>query len=213
MSEERKHFRIDLEALVQSRPLDEQEAITLATEIKSHPPTAGTVDSETVKMNKQIQDAIAAVTSNNMQMGHLLGLMNQKINIILRELEVQKALNSKEGEPAVMQMPVNISGGGALIYCDDEHMPNTQLDLKITFIPEHVAIRSVARVIKAFPADTNDPYGKWKVAVEFSHMHDEDQDRVVRKVLQEQTKQLRAKKRAERQAAEEQPPQEPNEQE
>ena len=200
MGQERKHFRIDLEALVQCSVIDEAQANELASAIQART-AVNTVDSETVKMNKQIQDAIAALTSTDLKMGVLMDLMNQKINIILRELEVQKSLNPQNGVPANVQMPINISGGGALIYHQEELPAGALLDLKITFVPEHVAIRTVSRVIKSFPSD-NDPNGSWKVAIEFSHMHDDDQDRVVRKVLQEQTKQLRAQKRAERQAAE-----------
>lgn len=199
MAQERKHFRIDLEVLVQCSVLNEDEAHNLATAIRSR--TATEVDSETVKMNKQLQDGIAALSGTDLQTGHLLDLMNKKINLILRELEVQKSLNPQSGEPANIAMPVNISGGGALIYSQHEFAPGTLLDLKITFIPEYVAIRSVSSVIKSFPSP-DDPHGPWKVAIEFTHMHEEDQDRVVRKVLQEQTKQLREQRRAQRQAEE-----------
>ncbi len=202
MADERRHFRIDLEALVSCKELTEQEAFQLAAEIKSQSPTTGTVDSETVKLNKQIQDSITAISSNNLQMGHLLNLFNRKINLLFGEIEVMKAKSAESGGPITKEMPINISGGGALIYSDIEFAPGTLLDLKITFIPEHVAIRSVSRVIKAFTNSPDDRHGNWKIALEFAHMHDEDQDRVVRKVLQEQTKQLRAQKRAEHLASE-----------
>ena len=200
MGQERKHFRIDLEALIQLSILSEDEAHQLATAIQSKIP-AESIDSETVKMNKQIQDGVSALTSTDLQMGHLLDLMNQKINLILRELEVQKSLNPNNGTPPNVLMPINISGGGAMIYSQEELAASTLLDLKITFIPEHVAIRTVSRVIKSFP-NNQDSNGPWKVAIEFPHMHDDDQDRVVRKVLQEQTKQLRQQKREQRQAEE-----------
>lgn len=200
MAQERKHFRIDLEALVQYSIIDEPTANELATAIQSMTP-GDHVDSETVKMNKQIEDLISSFTTSDLQLGHLLGLMNKKINIILRELEVQKSLNPNNGLAPNILMPVNISGGGALIYAQEELPPGALLDLKITFVPEYVAVRSVSKVIKSFAAN-DDVNGPWKVAIEFTHMHEEDQDRVVRKVLQEQTRQLRAQKRAERQAAE-----------
>ncbi len=200
MDQKRRHFRIDLEALIQCSTINEEQASELATAILSQTPN-NSIDSETVKMNKQIQDAIAAVTGSDLKMGLLLDLMNQKINIILRELEHQKSLNPQNGTPTNVLMPVNLSGGGALIYHQQELEKDSLLDLKITFIPEHVAIRTVSRVIKSFPAE-DDPNGPWKIAIEFAHMHEEDKDRVVRKVLQEQTKQLREQKRAERRAAE-----------
>lgn len=200
MGQERRHFRIDLEALIQCNIIDQDQAHELASAIHARTAT-NTLDSETVKMNKQIQDAIAVLTSTDLRLGHLLDLMNRKINIILRELEVQQSLNSQNGTSGNILMPINISGGGALIYQQQELAVDTLLDLKITFVPEHVAIRTVSRVIKSFPSNGS-PHGPWKVAIEFTHMHDDDQDRVVRKVLQEQTKQLRAQKRAEREAAE-----------
>ncbi len=200
MSQSRKHFRIDLEALVQCTIIDEPQANNLATMIRSRVPSES-IDSEAVKINKQILDAIAALSNSNMQLGHLLDMLNMKINLLTQEVEFLKALNPQSGVPANILMPINISGGGALIYYQQELDAGTLLDCKITFVPEHVAVRSVARAIKSFPAE-GDPNGEWRVAIEFTHMHEEDQDRVVRKVLQEQTKQLRAQKRAEREAAE-----------
>ncbi len=197
MSSERRHFRIDIEALVRIRKLNTQQAMELATEIKSGSPLGSHLDSQTLKINKQIQDGIAAIASTNMQLGHLLELMNKKVNLLLEELHEQKELNAQEGEPVTRRIPINISGGGALIYSNENYEEQSLLDIRITFLPEHIAVRSVARVIKCFNAEEGDPNGIWRVALEFTEMHEEDQDRVVRKVLQEQTRQLRQKRRQE----------------
>lgn len=190
---ERQHFRIDLEAMVQVNTLpSEEETQELITQVMSNNTISGTADSEMVKINKQIQDGITMMTGTDLQLGHVLDLLNRKINQLQLDLN---AKNQKEGGGSNRRMPINLSGGGALIYCNEELASGTMIDLKITFVPEHVAVRSVARIIKSFPA-TNDPHGTWKVAVEFTHMNEDDQDRVVRKVLQEQTKQLRERRRA-----------------
>ncbi len=189
---ERRHFRIDLEAMVQFSLLSEADAHTLASRILNSNLASTTVDSETVKINKQIQDGISMVTGTDLQLGHLLDLMNRKINLILRELEVQH--DQQEGKSSNVVMPVNLSGGGALIYSQQQLESGAQIDLKITFLSDHVAVRSVARVIRSIPAK-NDPHGPWKVAVEFTHMHEDDRDRVIRMVLHEQTKLLRERSR------------------
>ncbi len=190
---ERQHFRIDLEAMVQFNVLtSEEEVHELTTQVLSNNTVSGAADSEMVKINKQIQDGITMVTGTDLQLGHVLDLLNRKINQL--QLDIN-AKHEKEGGSKNRLMPVNLSGGGALVYSDEELTTDTMVDLRITFIPEHVAVRSVARTIKSFPA-TNDPNGAWKVALEFTHMHEEDQDRVVRKVLQEQTKQLRERRRS-----------------
>ncbi|MBT3197456.1 MAG: PilZ domain-containing protein [Gammaproteobacteria bacterium] len=194
MAPERKHFRIDLEALVRTRIISDGEAHELATTITSGHPSLNQSDSKLTQLNKQIQDSITALNSKDLQMGRLFDLFNQKINLLANELDIQKsASTSHSDESTTTLMPINLSGGGALIYSQKALEPGLQMELIITFIPEHVAIRCIAKSIKSFPVDDN-PHGLWRIAIEFTHMHEDDQDRVVRKVLQEQTKQLRARR-------------------
>ena len=194
MSQERRHFRIDLDALVRTHVIQEEEAHELAAAIQANHPAQSQADTELSKLNKQIQDSINLATTRDLQTGHLFDLINQKLNLLLNELQIQHSHSANPDEPTTQMMPINLSGGGALIYSQHELTAGSLLDLTITLIPEHVAIRTVARSVKAFPTK-EDPNGPWQAAIEFTHMHEDDQDRVVRKVLQEQTKQLRERKK------------------
>ena len=70
MSQERRHFRIDLDALVRTHVIQEEEAHELAAAIQANHPAQSQADTELSKLNKQIQDSINLATTRQHHNDH-----------------------------------------------------------------------------------------------------------------------------------------------
>ncbi|NJN69395.1 MAG: PilZ domain-containing protein [Nitrospira sp.] len=89
-------------------------------------------------------------------------------------------------------MDVNLSGGGVGFVSDRELFTGDQLALKL-ILPPFILIKATVRVIRAMPQTGGQGY---VIATEFVDLKPDDQEHLIRHILQAQAEQLRARRKA-----------------
>lgn len=105
---------------------------------------------------------------------------------------VLNALAVIQPSSVVMAMPtdVNLSGGGVGFVSTREFAANDLLALKL-ILPPFVQIQAVAKVIRSLPLANGDGF---TIATEFTDLKADDQEHIIRHILQTQAERLRARR-------------------
>jgi hypothetical protein len=107
---------------------------------------------------------------------------------------ILNALAASRPDSVVMARPmdVNLSGGGVGFVSDRELSTDDQLALKL-ILPPFILIKATVRVIRAMPQGRGQGYA---IATEFVDLKPDDQEHLIRHILQAQAEQLRARRKA-----------------
>lgn len=89
-------------------------------------------------------------------------------------------------------MDINLSGGGVGFVSDRQFSAGDQLALKL-ILPPFILIKGVVRVIRAIPKAQGQGF---TIATEFVDLKPDDQEHVIRHILQAQAERLRARRKS-----------------
>lgn len=105
---------------------------------------------------------------------------------------ILNALAAIQPSSVVMAKPtdVNLSGGGVGFVSAREFSANDQLALKL-ILPPFVQIQAIAKVIRSLPLATGEGF---TIATEFTELKADDQEHLIRHILQTQAERLRARR-------------------
>ena len=105
---------------------------------------------------------------------------------------ILNALATTHPESVSMAKPtnVNLSGGGVGFVSTREIAPGAHLALKL-ILPPFTLIRALVKVIRAVPVDDGQGFS---IATEFVDLKPDDQEHVIRHVIQTQAERLRARR-------------------
>jgi hypothetical protein len=80
-----------------------------------------------------------------------------------------KARITSQGGAVAAAVTVNLSGGGALLACSSSEVPDDELSIELTLVPERAAVKFAGRVARRTPKT---------IAVEFTDIGAEDRVRL-----------------------------------
>ncbi len=182
--ERREWIRIDDRVLMEYRLLMES-GHTLPVEAG-----APTADIISTAVGKPTADLLAR--SGDSLVGSPVLPWIMKVDYLLEV--ILKALAASRPDSVAMARPmdVNLSGGGVGFVSDRELSIGDQLALKL-ILPPFILIKATIRVIRAMPQAGGQGYA---IATEFVDLKPDDQEHLIRHILQAQAEQLRARRKA-----------------
>jgi hypothetical protein len=182
--ERREWLRIDDRVLMEYRLLMES-GHTLSVEVG-----APTADMISTAVGKPTAELLAR--SGDSLVGSPVLPWIMKVDYLLEVILNALAASRPESVAMARPMDVNLSGGGVSFVSDREFSPGDQLALKL-ILPPFILIKATVRVIRAMPQARGQGYA---IATEFVDLKPDDQEHLIRHILQAQAEQLRARRKA-----------------
>ncbi len=182
--ERREWIRIDDRVLLEYRLLSESSPV----------PSSG-VDESTADMiasavTKPTADLLAR--SGDALAGSPVLSWIMKIDYLLEVILNSLATVNPSSIAMAKLTDVNLSGGGVGFVSAREFAVNDQLALKL-ILPPFTLIQTVAKVIRAVPHANGQGYS---LATEFIDLKADDQEHLIRHILQTQAERLRARRKS-----------------
>lgn len=115
-----------------------------------------------------------------------------KVDYLLEVILNALAAGRPDSVAMARPMDVNLSGGGVGFVSDRELSIGDQLAVKL-ILPPFILIKATIRVIRAMPQAGGQGYA---IATEFVDLKPDDQEHLIRHILQAQAEQLRARRKA-----------------
>lgn len=182
--ERREWIRIDDRVLMEYRLLMES-GHTLPVEAGT--PTA---DMISTAVGKPTADLLAR--SGDSLVGSPVLPWIMKVDYLLEVILNALAASRPDSVAMARPMDVNLSGGGVGFVSDRELSIGDQLAVKL-ILPPFILIKATIRVIRVMPQAGGQGYA---IATEFVDLKPDDQEHLIRHILQAQAEQLRARRRA-----------------
>jgi len=179
MSEERRrYFRVNDEAEISFRIMDEADLENW----QQHQQTGSAA--ELAKLETEIGVALSHLKSQSPQVGKLLELLNQKINLVSRN-EVAALQLDDQGE----LQRVNLSACGIAFQSKQPVPFDKQLLIQLKLKPSNITLTMSGRVVDSQPKDN----GTNLLRVEFNELDSSNQDLLVQHMFQVQSRELQKK--------------------
>jgi hypothetical protein len=182
--ERREWIRIDDRVLMEYRLLMES-GHTLPVEAG-----APTADMISTAVGKPTADLLAR--SGDSLVGSPVLPWIMKVDYLLEVILNALAASRPDSIAMARPMDVNLSGGGVGFVSDRELSIGDQLAMKL-ILPPFILIEATIRVIRAMPQAGGQGYA---IATEFVDLKPDDQEHLIRHILQAQAEQLRARRKA-----------------
>lgn len=115
-----------------------------------------------------------------------------KVDYLLEVILNALAAGRPDSVAMARPMDVNLSGGGVGFVSDRELSIGDQLAVKL-ILPPFILIKATIKVIRAMPQAGGQGYA---IATEFVDLKPDDQEHLIRHILQAQAEQLRARRKA-----------------
>jgi c-di-GMP-binding flagellar brake protein YcgR len=128
--------------------------------------------------NHQLEQHLAdfnAIENKMPELARYLSILQKQIESLTNKLIPEQ---SQFANP---QQVVNISAQGVSYYSDDAFEPGDLLELELKLLPSGQQLVIFARVTKINGHD-NSELGKFRVSLDFEHIHDADQEILIKHV-------------------------------
>ncbi len=182
--ERREWLRIDDRVLMEYRLLMESSH-TLPVEVG-----APTADMISTVVGKPTAELLAR--SGDSLVGSPVLPWIMKVDYLLEVILNALAVSRPDSVAMARPMDVNLSGGGVSFVSGRELSTGDHLALKL-ILPPFILIKATVRVIRAMPQAGGQGYA---IATEFVDLKPDDQEHLIRHILQAQAEQLRARRKA-----------------
>ncbi len=182
--ERREWIRIDDRILMEYRLLTESG--------HTRPVEAGapTADMISTAVGKPTADLLAR--SGDSLVGSPILPWIMKVDYLLEVILNALATSRPDSVAMARPMDINLSGGGVGFVSDRELSTGDQLGLKL-ILPPFILIKATVKVIRAIAQAGGQGYA---IATEFVDLKPDDQEHLIRHILQAQAEQLRARRKA-----------------
>ncbi|MBC8210178.1 MAG: PilZ domain-containing protein [Gammaproteobacteria bacterium] len=119
------------------------------------------------------------------ELGRYLSVLQEQIDLLTeRMLETDKSIPSEE-------KPVNLSAQGISFFADERVAIGDIIELNLKLLPGQQEIVTFAKVINCSPARSSEQK-KFKISLDFEHIHEADRELLVKHVHGKQLKSLGA---------------------
>ena len=182
--ERREWIRIDDRILMEYRMLTESGSVLPVT---VGPPTAQSISEAVMKPTAEL-----LARSGESVMGSPMLPWIMKVDYLLEVILNSLAASRPETVNIARLTDVNLSGGGVGFAASRDFVSGDLLMLKL-FLPPFTPIHSTVRVIRSEPLAQGHGF---MIATEFVDLKPDDQEHLIRHILQTQAERLRSRQKA-----------------
>jgi len=133
------------------------------------------------------QSALANLRERDADLADFLQHLDNKMNMLLKQV--------KGGESpldALIMRKANISANGIAFCTDTPDRMDETVEIHLVLLPAYIYIYAFAKVIACDPASEEDEPGcKFRVALEFVFLLDEDREKIIQHTFKQQSLALR----------------------
>ncbi|ABK44455.1 type IV pilus assembly PilZ [Magnetococcus marinus MC-1] len=149
------------------------------------PPTQGGLNQSLKSLD--IRDMLQDLQRTDPNLSHILGRLDQKLNLLL------KLFHPQDNDLPMALTPVNLSGGGLAFWEQDPSLESgTIIQMRLALSEDALfVVECYARVIVVIP---NDRDGMTRVAVKFDPVLPHDREQIIQHIFRRQNELLRTKK-------------------
>ncbi len=191
MQERRKYFRIDDAALVKYRViqedvLEEERRLLFLNYVKRE-----NARDVLLGIDARFNELIIDFKRENQDMAELVDLINRKLSLIERMINVDDPDSPISDYPEHDMREVNLSGSGIAIVANAPIAAGAHLETDLILLPSYYHIKTYGKVVHCRAAEVHNHYA---IAADFEYIRDEDQDRLIQHVLRKQSEQLKGQR-------------------
>lgn len=188
--ERRRYFRIDDTLGVSFRRLTPEEIASFAERAGQH---GGNFDLAS-NFDNRIQTLLDACRIQNPVAAEILDLMNKKLNVVLRQLDVDSELLQSI---AYELKQVNVSACGLAFSCGERFNRGDILQLDLLLKPADLHVVSMAEVVACEAVENDDSeQAEFFLRVNFVELNSNDQELLIQHVVKRQSKLLKDRRRS-----------------
>ena len=188
--ERRRAFRVDDDIHLDYRPIAE----THGEESDQDDPTLQTckVLMQLREISSQSGHMLANIRKHHTDIAQYLALLDRKL-----ELVAQLAGAVSMGSDMLPNTRANISSGGLAFSSPTQQKPGQRLAMRIVLFPSHLCIQPRARVIYCRERPEANAEHRYRIGVEFEPLPEQEQDQLIRHLLEQQSAQRRRERERE----------------
>ncbi len=186
-AERREFFRIQDEVALDYRVISEQEAEDVLLRIQDDRPDRFTAAASFAGTSRQLNHILQNLSLKSPDLAMCLSALDKKLNTLAQMLVVEEMDMGASGT-----REVSLSAGGLAFNADQSLKIGELLETRIVLFPSVTGILTVSRVVNCERRSDVDGDLPWRVAVEYQHVREADQDLLVKHVLNRQAEQRRA---------------------
>ena len=112
--------------------------------------------------------------------------LNTKLDILSRLLIARDS-----GLPSHPTHAVSLSASGICFFAEQAVAPGSLLELKLLVFPSHVCVLTLGAVVGCEKVGAPEPRFPYQIRVDFSYIREDDQELIIRHVIQRQSENLR----------------------
>ncbi len=182
--ERRRSFRVDDQIGLRVRPLSPQQLAQALERFESKRRGFGLAN-EFARRRERLLPTLKPIEMSHPQIATYLEHLESKIDALAAQLGGDADL------PTHPSHAVNLSAHGLCFYHDHALSPGTALELYLRLFPSGIGLLALATVIWCGPCAQRPTGNSHAVAVDFSHIHDDDRNLLVKHTLDKELTALR----------------------
>lgn len=185
-SNRRSYFRIDDSVLLTYRQVAEEELLESLNNLEETlgesfilAATFANISRTTKPLNRQVRLEFPAIAN-------YLKVLERKLDILARIM-----LSQQMGVEEEQTREINLSAGGLEFEASEPLQMGSMLEIKLIVFPSHIGILAGGKVLRCESSNTDPAPAAYRIAVEFTHLRDSDQQLIIKHLLNKQSIQLR----------------------
>jgi len=180
----RKYLRIDDRISLYVKPLTETEAeeAILHFEIRR---MDFSLMSHLVYGREQHMPQMRVIEKRHPEVAGYLKFLEKQIETLSsRIIDQDHRLNPEK------TCKVNISAEGLRFDTDRPYPPDAMFEIALMLFPSRTSMLAFGKVVRS-EKETEDAVARWKTAIQFTHLHEEDREIMIKHIHQKQITQIR----------------------
>jgi len=189
-SDRRSFFRVHDRVALRVRALDEEALAGVIEAKEAEARSPDSLASAFAAANVQMKHGIDKCKRDFPEVAACLEGLNAKVDLLVRMLVAND--NDLPDRPTHR---INLSASGLSYRSWEPLQAGTPLELKVLFFPSFLFLHVFGRVVRCHD-EGEDPEGRHQIAVEFTHIGEDDRELLIRHVLQRESAILREARNA-----------------
>lgn len=185
-SERREYFRINDMIALQAESLSNEDA-ERADELYEIRWRDTGFSSEISYNREKHQPTMIQIERKYPEVATYISYLEEELQRVIQRLGTEES--KLPGKPTHQ---VNLSAGGLLFLSHKEFATDSLIELNIRLFPSRNPIFAYARVIRCEATDSDVSEG-WDIATKFTHVHEEDQEALIKHIHKWQMSRLRVR--------------------
>ena len=187
--ERRQYFRIEDSVRLSYQQVSQAELAARLAEHSQDTQNQFTVLGSLHTITQEMSGVLRKVESQTPEVARYLKALDRKIELLGRAL-----LNHNEDLLEQPAKAVNLSASGISFDASEPLEAGSLLEIKLLLLPDYVGMLIYGEVVTSEGNSADDSGPRFCTRVNFTHLREEDQDMLIRHVLQRQSEYLRKRR-------------------